>query len=175
MQARRALAVYLVAVIVVYAGVVAYKGYEAYAKLPAPEPTVLNDVRVVNASPDRVFVAMSDIGSWERIDGVERVRLVPGSDPPAVEVELSEWLISITMRAEHEVRPPGYQQLRVVGGYLDGATITQQFKADGAGTQVTTSVEADLRAFRMVSGAPEQLVRDRLDMALTELAGQVDR
>ena len=174
MIARRALAAYLVCVIVVCAALVAYKGYEVHAGLPAPEPTALTDVRVVNASPDLALAAMSDVGSWERIDGIERARLVPGSNPPVVEIELRELLVSVTVRAEHEIRHPDYQQLRVVGGYLDGTTITQQFEPNGGGTQITTSVEADLRVLGMISSAPEELVRDRLDMALAELAGQVD-
>ena len=159
-------------VLVACAALVAYKGYELHALLPAPEPAGLTDVRVVNMPPDRAFEIMSDVGAWERIEGVERARLVPGSDPPAVEVKLRHLLVSATVLAEREVRQPDYQQLRVVGGYLDGAAITQQFEPDGAGTRVTTSVEADLSAFRMISGAPEELVRERLDAALTELAGQ---
>lgn len=160
-------------VLVACVALVAYKGYEVRAGLPAPEPAALTDVRVVDAPPGRAFEVMSDAGSWERIEGVERARLVPGSDPPAVEVKLRYLLVSVTVLAEHEVRHPDYQQLRVVGGYLDGAVITQQFEPDGAGTRVTTSVEADLSAFGMVSSAPEELVRERLDAAMTELAGQV--
>lgn len=169
MDARRALAAYLICALVLYAGVAAYKDHEARARLPAPEPAAVIDVRVVDAPPARALEAMSDIGSWQRIGGVESARPVPGSDPPAVEVELREWLVPLTVRAEHEVGP-GWQQLRVVGGYLDGATVTQRFEPDGGLTRITTTAELDLRALRMVSGAPEEFVRDRLEAAVSELA-----
>ena len=105
---------------------------------------------------------MSDVGSWDLLRGVEHADLVPGSDPPVVEARLSEFLVSINLRAEYEARPPHYQSLRVVGGYLDGATITQTFEPDGRGTRVSTVAELDLRAFSIVSDAPEALVRERL-------------
>lgn len=165
----RMLAVYLLVALAASAGVVAYKGTEAYDRLPAPEPTVIRDVRNVGAAPGRAFEVMSDPGSWAKLRGVESARLVAGS-PAAAEVQLREWLVSVDVRAEYEARPPEYQQLRVVGGYLDGATITQTFEPAGAGTEVSTVAELDLRAFAMVSDAPEELVRDRLDAALAELA-----
>ena len=168
------MAAYLVSVLIVCAGVVAYKGLEAYGKLPAPEPSVITDVRLVDAPPVRAFEAMSDVGSWARLQGVERAELVPGSDPPVVEAQLSEFLISITVRAEYEAQPPDWQRLRVVGGYLDGATITQTFEQSGSGTKVSTVAEMDLRAFAIISESPETLVRERLADAvsgLEELAG----
>ena len=165
----RVLAVYLLVALAASAGVVAYKGTEAYDRLPAPEPTVIRDVRSVDAAPARAFEVMSDPKSWAKLRSVESARLVPGS-PASVEVELREWLVSVDIRAEYEARPPEYQQLRVVGGYLDGATITQTFEPDGAGTEVSTVAELDVRAFAMVSEAPEELVRERLGAALAELA-----
>ena len=171
MRTQRALAAYLVSVLIVCAGVVAYKGFEAYGRLPAPEPSLITDVRLVDAPPDRTFEAMSDVSSWAQLQGVERAERVPGSDPPQVEAELREFLISISVRAQHEVRPPDYQRLSVVGGYLDGATITQTFEPAGSGTEVYTVVELDLRAFRAVSDAPEALVQDRLAAAVAGLAG----
>ena len=172
------LAVYLASVLVVSAGVVAYKGLEAYAKLPAPELSVIADVRIVDAPPGRAFEAMSDVGSWDMLRGVERAELVPGSDPPVVEARLSEFLVSVNVRAQYEAQPPDWQRLRVVGGYLDGATITQTFEPSGAGTRVSTVAEMDLRAFAIISETPETLVRERLAEAvsgLEELAGQAPR
>lgn len=169
MRSRRLLAVYLASVLVVSAGVVAYKGLEVYGKLPPPEPSVITDVRVVDAPPGRVFEAMSDVGSWSRLQGVERAELVPGSDPPVVEARLSEFLLSIDVRAEYEAQPPDWQRLRVVGGYLDGATIKQTFEPSGAGTRVSTVAEMDLRAFSIISESPETLVRERLAGAVSGL------
>lgn len=169
MRARRALAAYLALALAAWAGVGAYMGSEVSGGLPAPEPSVITDTRTVDAPPGKVWAAMSDPASWALLPAVERAERVPGSDPPAVELELREWLISIDVRAEHEVRP-GYQQLRVVGGYLDGATVTQTFAPSGSGTEVRTAAELDLRALRLVSDAPEDLARDRLEAALSELS-----
>ena len=174
MRAQRALAAYLVSVLIVCAGVVAYKGLEAYGKLPAPEPSAITDVRIVDAPPGRAFAAMSDVGSWDMLRGVESAELVPGSDPPVVEARLSEFLVSINVRAQYEAQPPDWQRLRVVGGYLDGATITQTFEPSGSGTKVTTVAEMDMRAFGLLSESPETMVRERLAEAvssLEELAG----
>lgn len=164
----RVLAAYLLLALAASTGVAAYKGTEAYDRLPGPEPAVILDVRAVGAPPERAFEVMSDPDSWAKLRGVESARLVPGSS--AVEVRLREWLVSVDVRAEYEARPPEYQQLRVVGGYLDGATITQTFEPDGQGTEVSTVAELDLRAFAMVSKAPEEMVRERLDGAMADLA-----
>ena len=173
MRSRRLLAVYLASVLVVSAGVVAYKGLEAYGKLPPPEPSVITDVRVVDAPPGRAFAAMSDVGSWVQLRGVERAELVSGSDPPIVEAELSEFFVSVSVRAEYEAQPPDWQRLRVVGGYLDGATITQTFEQSGSGTRVSTVAEVDLRAFGLLSESPETMVRERLAGAVSGLEGLI--
>lgn len=178
MLAQRALAAYLVSVLIVGAGVVAYQSFEVYGRLPIPEPSVITDVRIVDAPYDRTFEAMSDVSSWARLQGVERAKLVPGSDPPVVEARLSEFLLSIDVRAEYEAQPPDWQRLRVVGGYLDGATITQTFEPSGSGTKVSTVAKIDMRAFSIISETPETLVRERLAgavSALEELAGQAPR
>lgn len=174
MRSRRLLAVYLASVLVVSAGVVAYKGLEVYGRLPPPEPSVVTDVRVVDAPPGRAFAAMSDVGSWAQLRGVERAELVSGQDPPIVEAELRELFVSVSVRAQYEAQPPDWQRLRVVGGYLDGATVTQTFEPSGSGTRVSTVAEVDLRAFGLLSESPEAMVRERLSEAvsgLEELAG----
>lgn len=163
----RLLAAYLAAVLVVSAGVIAYKGYEVRAGLPPPEPSVIADERTVALPPAQALERLSDPGSWEALPGVESAS---STGPGMVSVVLREWLVSVSVTAEHEVRP-GYQQLRVVGGYLDGATLTQTFEPDGGDTRVSTVLELDLSVLRMVSADPEQLARERLDAALSALAG----
>ena len=111
---------------------------------------------------------MTDVKSWPRImpDSI----VAADADPGMVHITVSQWPATADVSLRHEILHPGYHKFQIVGGYLDGGTITQVLVPAGeSATSVTTTVDLDLGSLWWL-GVNESLVRERIGDAMTRFA-----